>query len=213
MKFAGFESDEEDSPKSSAGGNYFGKYRGKVIDNKDPLYKGRIRAIVSSVTSFMPTTWVEPAAPYAGLGVGLFVVPPINANVWVEYIEGDPRYPVYTGFYWDEKDLAIIPPQTKPFVKFNQVQIRTNTTSAIIEDDPIPNIKIETIDGHKIVINSSGIQLGFGPPTTNNISFGIKIDKAGNISLSGNKVSIEATASINIKTASLDMKGAQSKIN
>ena len=30
-------------------------------------------------------SWAEPCVPYAGDGVGLFAVPPVGANVWVEF--------------------------------------------------------------------------------------------------------------------------------
>ena len=35
-----------------------------------------------------------PSSPYAGPGVGLFIVPPVGANVWVEFEGGDLDYPI-----------------------------------------------------------------------------------------------------------------------
>jgi hypothetical protein len=176
------------------GKRYYGKYRGKVVFNNDPLFKGRIRALVPSVTAFVPSTWIEPASPFAGLGVGLFVVPPMNASVWVEFIEGHPSYPIWTGGYWDEKDLAVIvPPTSRPFVKPNQFKIRTLGTTITMDDLPIPNITLETYDGQKIVINSAGIQIGFGLPGADMIVKGITIDKAGNVVINGTNISIIST--------------------
>ena len=42
------------------------------------------------------SSWAMPCAPYAGQQVGFFAVPPIGANVWVEFEGGDPDYPIWT---------------------------------------------------------------------------------------------------------------------
>ena len=75
---------------------FYGKYRGKVTDNTDPLMQGRIRANVPAVFGEEDTGWALPAAPYGGSGVGFFFVPPVDANVWIEFEGGDPDYPIWT---------------------------------------------------------------------------------------------------------------------
>jgi uncharacterized protein involved in type VI secretion and phage assembly len=47
------------------------------------------------------TGWCLPALPYAGDGVGLAIVPPVGASVWVEWPAGDlAKPPVWSGAYW-----------------------------------------------------------------------------------------------------------------
>ena len=48
---------------------FYGKYRGKVADNIDPLFLGRILPIVPAVSE-LPLTWATPCVPYAGPEVG-----------------------------------------------------------------------------------------------------------------------------------------------
>jgi hypothetical protein len=50
----------------SAAGRYLGKYRGTVINNIDPLLRGRLLLEVPDVTSLTPTSWAEPCVPLAG---------------------------------------------------------------------------------------------------------------------------------------------------
>ena len=44
----------------------FGKYRGTVLNNLDPLQLGRIQATVPDVSGLAPTSWAMPCVPVAG---------------------------------------------------------------------------------------------------------------------------------------------------
>jgi len=79
---------------------FYGKYRGIVTDNNDPLLLGRIRATVPSVLGEVSTGWALPCLPYTGDGAGFHVIPPVDAGVWIEFEAGDPDYPIWTGGWW-----------------------------------------------------------------------------------------------------------------
>ena len=80
-------------------GTYFGKFRGTVFNNIDPLGKARLQVVVPDV-SLIPSTWAMPCVPVAGLQMGAISIPPIGAGVWVEYEQGDPDYPIWVGCWW-----------------------------------------------------------------------------------------------------------------
>ena len=52
---------------------YYGKYRGTVVNNIDPMQIGRIQAIVPDV-GIVPTSWAMPCLPGAGINTGVFTV-------------------------------------------------------------------------------------------------------------------------------------------
>ena len=79
---------------------YFGKYRGVVQNNIDPMMRGRILAEVPSVSALFPSSWCEPCVPLAGVQMGAYFVPQIGAGVWIEYEQGDPARPIWTGCFW-----------------------------------------------------------------------------------------------------------------
>lgn len=136
---------------------FYGKYRGKITDNKDPLMQGRVRAKVPAVFGDDETGWALPSTPYAGSGVGFFFIPPIDANVWIEFEGGNPDYPIWTGCFWSAGDVPVLPalPDTKV--------IKTNTATIKLDDLPgIGGITIETKSGLKIVMNVSGIEISNG---------------------------------------------------
>lgn len=76
---------------------YYGKYRGTVIDNIDLEQRARIIAQVPDVLGEIPSSWALPCAPAAGIQSGMFIVPPIGSGVWIEFEQGNPDYPIWTG--------------------------------------------------------------------------------------------------------------------
>jgi hypothetical protein len=53
--------------------------------------------------------WAMPCVPFAGGGVGWFAVPPLGANVWVEFEGGDPDYPICGGCFWATGEVPAVP--------------------------------------------------------------------------------------------------------
>ncbi len=81
-----------------------GKYRGKVSSNIDPKQMGRLQVVVPAVSE-EPLGWAMPCVPYAGDQVGFLTLPPTGANVWVEFEQGNPDYPIWTGCFWGEHEM------------------------------------------------------------------------------------------------------------
>lgn len=86
---------------------FWGKYRGIVIDNEDPLMLGRLQVSVPQVLGEVLTAWAMPCVPYAGRQVGFYMMPSVGAAVWVEFEGGDPDYPIWAGCFWREGERPI----------------------------------------------------------------------------------------------------------
>ena len=143
---------------------YFGKYRGTVINNVDPMQEGRLMVQVADVTSLVPSTWAKPCLPFAGRQMGMWALPQIGAGVWVEYEQGDPDYPIWTGSWFgsaaEVPALALAaPPATPNFVIQSQGQ-----NTLMISDVPGPTggFLLKTTTGAFIQINDVGITLSNG---------------------------------------------------
>jgi hypothetical protein len=137
--------------------SFYGKYRGTITDNKDPLMQGRIRAMVPSIFGDQETGWALPCSPYAGKDVGFFFVPPVGANVWIEFEEGNTDNPIWAGCFWGVGEAPKMP--ALPDFKV----IKTDFANITINDlSGAGGVTIETTNGLKIVMNMTGIELSNG---------------------------------------------------
>ncbi|NTU63711.1 MAG: baseplate assembly protein [Chloroflexi bacterium] len=161
---------------------FYGKYRGTVINNIDPMQIGRIQAMVPDVSSLIPSSWAMPCVPVAGLQMGMFTVPPIGAGVWIEFEQGDPDYPIWTGcFYGSVADVPALALTAPPPV--SAITLQTMLQNGLIISDvpgPTGGILIKSTTGAMIMVNDTGITITNG--------------KGAIITMLGNVVDINAGA-------------------
>jgi Type VI secretion system/phage-baseplate injector OB domain len=86
---------------------FYGKHRGLVAINVDPLNQGRIKALVPDVLGEVPSSWALPSAPFAGTNAGLFTVPMVGSGVWIEFEAGDVSRPIWSGGWWAPGELPM----------------------------------------------------------------------------------------------------------
>ena len=162
--------------------HFYGKYRGTVINNIDPMQIGRIQAMVPDVSSLIPSSWAMPCVPVAGLQMGMFTVPPIGAGVWIEFEQGDPDYPIWTGcFYGSVADVPALALTAPPPV--SAITLQTMLQNGLIISDvpgPTGGILIKSTTGAMIMVNDTGITITNG--------------KGAIITMLGNVVDINAGA-------------------
>ncbi len=93
----------EDTTAAREQSRFFGKYRGFVADNQDPEHRARLRLTVPSVLGAQTTGWALPCLPFGGLtNQGLLLVPEVDAQVWVEFEEGNTDQPIWVGVFWQQ---------------------------------------------------------------------------------------------------------------
>ena len=143
---------------------FYGKYRGTVINNIDPLLIGRIQAIVPDVAGFIPSSWAMPCVPVAGINMGVFTVPPIGAGVWIEFERGDPDYPIWVGGYWGSvAETPLLAKGVPPGLA--GITLQTTLKNGIVVSDtpgPTGGILIQTTLGAMISVSDVGITISNG---------------------------------------------------
>jgi uncharacterized protein involved in type VI secretion and phage assembly len=151
-----------------SGQPFYGKYRGTVLGNLDPLGIGRIQVMVPDVSALLPSSWAMPCVPIAGVQMGSYFVPPIGGHVWVEFEQGDPDLPIWVGGFWGT--TADVPaPALADGPAHASVVLQTTAQNAIVIRDlpgPAGGIVLKSSGGATIVVNDTGIHIQNGKGAT-----------------------------------------------
>jgi hypothetical protein len=139
-----------------------------VVENIDPMQIGRVLVQVPDVLGVTPSSWALPCVPAAGAQSGIFIVPPIASQVWVEFEQGDPDHPIWVGGFWglvaEVPILATAPPAIPPG---QNIVIQTTGENTLILSDSAPTpatggIILKGASGAMIVVNETGIYISNG---------------------------------------------------
>ena len=182
---------------------HFGKYRGQVENNIDPLQLGRLQVSAPAVLGGGTLSWAMPCVPYAGDGVGFFMLPPVGASVWVEFEGGDPDWPIWSGCFWATGQVPVV-----PAIAENKV-IKTDSINLVICDLPgAGGVTLEVSSPavampSKIVIDSNGIKIEHSPGSVTFTQTSIEIKhtsptvvvQASSIELTNSPSTLKLTAS------------------
>ncbi len=155
-------------PDNRSDTRYYGKYRGTVVNNVDPMNMGRLQAQVPDVLGSTPSQWAMPCLPLGGAQTGLFTIPPIGAGVWVEFEQGDSDNPIWTGCWWGSAaEVPALALATPPAL--SRIVLQTQLQNAIVASDapgPTGGIMLKTTTGAMIMINEVGIVISNGQGAT-----------------------------------------------
>ncbi|BAK76596.1 phage-related baseplate assembly protein [Pseudogulbenkiania sp. NH8B] len=149
-------------------GKFYGKYRGVVLNNIDPMQMGRVQVQVPDVLGVGLSSWAMPCVPFAGKQSGVFVLPQIGAGVWVEFEQGDQDYPIWVGGFWgsaaEVPALALAGLPVSPSLVLQS----GNQNTLMLSDLPGPTggILLKSTTGALISINEVGITISNGQGAT-----------------------------------------------
>ncbi len=183
-------------PEPQVGPRIYGKHRGKVVENIDPLFLGRLMVEVPAFPG-LHLNWALPCAPYAGPQVGFYTIPPIGADVWVEFEGGNPNAPIWAGCFWSEGQLPLeAPPEMKVF--------KTESITMILNDMPgdggftlevgPPAVEVPMV----MTFNAQGVQILVGETTTITMTVEDTITLTtppAEVTISGEAISLDIPAS------------------
>jgi len=116
---------------------FFGKYRAKVSDNKDPLRLGRVRLQIPEI--FGEDQLTDFAYPVNNTIFGMVFIPKIGDRVWAEFEAGDVNRPIYSMSWY------AIPGGTSELPELAR-EIRDRTTESPVGTDTAVNGSGDSLD-------------------------------------------------------------------
>ncbi|HXO72824.1 MAG TPA: phage baseplate assembly protein V [Bradyrhizobium sp.] len=143
---------------------FYGKYRGLVLNNIDPMQMNRLQVQVPDVAGLIPVTWAMPCVPLAGLQNGMVALPIIGSGVWVEFEQGDPDYPIWVGCFWGSgAEVPALARATPPGL--SAITLQTPLQNGLTISDlpgPTGGIMLKSATGATLIVNDTGIYIQNG---------------------------------------------------
>ncbi len=182
---------------------FYGKYRGFVKDNADSEQLGRLKVTVPSVLGKDIAVWAFPCVPYGGgANHGFLFIPEKDSGVWVEFEEGDPEFPIWTGTFWSKPGGESELPKPNGADGSEEGAVQDPPTRKIIKTKSGHTLQFEDTEGegmitieeaehnHVITLDGDGIKITDGQNSGNTVT----MDSGGVIveDKNGNQVILES---------------------
>jgi uncharacterized protein involved in type VI secretion and phage assembly len=135
-------------------GLFHGGYLAEVIDLNDPDNRSRAKVRLlnfDGVADHDGPVWARVACPFAGSDRGAFLLPDVGDEVFVIFVNGDPRMPVIVGGFWNGNAS---PPETISGGQNRRKVIRSKNGVKITMDDQDGQEQfiVETPGGQKVTL-------------------------------------------------------------
>ncbi len=211
---------------------YYGKYRAFIADNEDPESRGRCKLVIPSILGDTVSDWALPCFAYGGAhGFGVIAVPPVDAQVIAEFMEGDISSPLWSGTFWRTTDevpeeytanssptAKVMKTESGHVLVFEDkdgeeaVTLKT-AAEATLEMDPDGSIALTDSGGAIVMLDAASNEIRVEDANGNSMvmsSSGITLtDSSGNEIVTGSGgINIKAPASVTIEGASVALGGS-----
>jgi len=183
---------------------------GVVTNIEDPDKIGRVKVKFPSLSESDESDWARVLSIGAGPATGIEWLPEVNDEVMVAFEQGDLRYPVVLGGVWSKKNKPPIATTAKTVVMHTmQTKAGHKIEMSDGDSDPKKFVAITCAD-KKTKINLAHdkieIEANSKPVTIKSGNASIEFDASGNVTIKGQKVTIEGKTGVDIKASGGNVK-------
>jgi uncharacterized protein involved in type VI secretion and phage assembly len=184
-------------------GLFHGGYLAEVVDLDDPsgLSRAKVRLLsFDGADGHDGPVWARVACAFAGSDRGAFLLPDVGDEVFVIFVNGDPRMPVIVGGLWNGNSQ---PPETISGGRNRRKVIRSKNGVTITMDDQDGQEQfiVETPGGQKVTLKD-------GPG-----AILIEDSNGNSAKLETSGVTVTASAKVTINASTVEVSAGMVTVN
>src|SRR5688572_22092778 len=176
---------------------FHGGFLAEVVSLNDPDSRARVQVRLlnfDGVSGHDGPVWARVASPFAGDNRGAFLLPDVGDEVFVVFVNGDPRFPIIVGGLWNGSSSA--PEQISGGRNRLKVIRSKNGVKVTLDDqDGQEQFIAETPGGQKVTLKDGPGTVTIEDSNGNSIkleSSGITVTASAKVTVNASQVAISA---------------------
>jgi uncharacterized protein involved in type VI secretion and phage assembly len=170
----------------------------RVVSLADPEGTNRVQIKLlafDDVANQQTEIWARVVAPFAGDDRGAFFMPDVDDEVFVVFVQGDPRFPVIIGGLWNGTASAPASIEASGNNRYKRIKSRNGIVITLEDQDGQEELKLETPGGQKFTLKDGPGSVTIEDSNGNSIkleSAGITIQASAKVTVNAAKVAVSA---------------------
>jgi uncharacterized protein involved in type VI secretion and phage assembly len=179
-------------------------FLGRVVSLDDPDGRNRVQVKLlafDAVAQQDSTMWARVVAPFAGSDRGMFSLPDVDDEVFVVFVQGDPRQAVVLGGLWNGAAAAPASTQSGGVNRYKRIKSKNGIVITLDDQQGQETLAMETPGGQKVTLKD-------GPGTIT-----IEDSSGNSIKLESAGITVQASAKVKVQAATVEVSAGMVKVD
>ena len=177
---------------------------GLVVSLNDPDGRNRVQVKLlafADVDQQESAMWARVVCPFAGNERGAFLLPDVDDEVLVVFVQGDPRHPLVIGGLWNGASAPPASIESGGRNRFKRIQSKNGIVVTLDDQDGQETLKLETPGGQALTLKD-------GPGTVT-----IEDSNGNSIKLEAAGITVQAAAKVKVQAATVEVSAGMVKVD
>lgn len=176
----------------------------QVVSLDDPDHRNRVQVKLlafDGVAQQDSTMWARVVAPFAGSDRGMFSLPDVDDEVFVVFVQGDPRQAVLLGGLWNGAAAAPADTQSGGVNRYKRIKSKNGVTITLDDQQGQETLLLETPGGQKLTLKDGPGSCTLEDSNGNSI----KLESAG--------ITVQASAKVKVQASTVEVSAGMVKVD
>jgi len=173
-------------------------YLARVTSLDDPDSSNRVKVKIlafEDVAQQEAELWARVVSPFAGSDRGTYFMPDVDDEVFVLFVQGDPRYAVIMGGLWNGSASSPASVESGGQNRYKRIKSKNGIVITLDDQQGQETLKLETPGGQKFTLKDGPGSVAIEDSNGNSIkleSAGITIQASAKVTVQASQVAVSA---------------------